>query len=166
MARVLLMLAVALAPLTGCGGGDDGGSDDDPTRKEFVADANAICREGEQKIDEVSQEGQQELQEATTEQQRRVAVADILERTTEEYRPYLDRLRELQPPDDLADDWTSFVDGITEAFDLIPELAAATRDNGEQKLAELNRQFTDIASETRPFAEQAGLDDCLPDEGT
>jgi hypothetical protein len=167
MSRLLLVLAIGLALLTGCGGGDDGGSDgDDPTRKEFVGDANAICREGEQKIEEVSRGGQEEIQQATTERQQRAAVADVLERTTEEYRPYLDRLRELQPPADIADAWSSFVDGISEAFDLIPELAAATRDNDEQKLAELNRQFTDLARDTRPFAKDTGLDDCLPDEGS
>jgi hypothetical protein len=167
MTRVLLLLAIVLLAVTGCGGGDDDGSDGaDPSRQEFVAEANAICREGEQKIAEFTRAGQQELQDAKTDSQRRSAVADVLERTSEEYRPYLDRLRDLEPPADIADEWSEFVDGITEAFDLIPELADATRENDEQELAELGRRFTDIAGETRPFAEQAGLDDCLPDEGT
>ena len=107
--------------------------------------------------------GQQELQQASSDKQRRDAVGDLLEQTAEEYRPYLDRLNDLEPPEDLADDWSNFVDGITEAFDLIPELADATRENDEQKLSELTRKFSDIAEDTRPFAERAGLDDCLPD---
>jgi hypothetical protein len=166
MTRLLVLLALGLAVLTGCGGGDGDSDGDGPSRQEFVNDANAICREGEQKIAEVSRAGRQELQQAGTEQQQRAAVAEILERTTEEYRPYLDRLRELEPPADIAGQWSRFVDGISEAFDLIPELAAATRDNDEQKLAELNRQFTDLARATRPFAQDTGLDDCLPDEGS
>ena len=165
MARLLLVLTTALALLAGCGGGDDGdsGGGDAPSREEFVADANAICRDGEKKIQEISSQGQQELQQASSDKQQRDAVGDLLEQTAEEYRPYLDRLNDLEPPEDLADDWSNFVDGITEAFDLIPELADATRENDEQKLSELTRKFSDIAADTRPFAERTGLDDCLPD---
>ena len=166
MTRPLLVLALALAVLTGCGGGDEGdaGGGDDPSREEFVADANAICREGEQKIDEITSEGRQEIDPGSSQAERRDVVGDLLEQTAEEYRPYLDRLRDLQPPEDLADEWSSFLDGITEAFDLIPELADATRDNDEQKLSELTSKFSDIAGDTRPFAERTRLDDCLPDE--
>jgi hypothetical protein len=168
MTRLLLVLTIVLGLLAGCGGGDDGdsGGGDAPSREEFVADANEICRDGEQKIQEITSQGQQELQQASFDKQRRDAVGDLLEQTSEEYRPYLDRLDELQPPEDLADQWSNFVDGITEAFDLIPELADATRENDEQKLSELARKFSDIAEATRPFAERTGLGDCLPDEST
>ena len=165
MTRLLLVLTTVLALLAGCGGGDDGdsGGGDGPSREEFVADANEICRDGEEKIQEITSQGQQELQQASSDKQRRDAVGDLLEQTAEEYRPYLDRLNDLEAPEDLADDWSNFVDGITEAFDLIPELADATRENDKQKLSELTRKFSAIAEETRPFAERAGLDDCLPD---
>ena len=165
MTRLLLVLTTVLALLAGCGGGDDGdsGGGDGPSREEFVADANEICRDGEEKIQEITSQGQQELQQASSDKQRRDAVGDLLEQTAEEYRPYLDRLNDLEPPEDLAEDWSNFVDGITEAFDLIPELADATRENDKQKLSELTRKFSAIAEETRPFAERAGLDDCLPD---
>jgi hypothetical protein len=167
MTRLLLALAVGVAALTGCGGGDDGGSDGNggPSREEFVADANAICRDGEQKIQEISRDGQREIQQAPSDEQARRAVGDLLERTIEEYRPYLDRLRELEPPNDLAQDWSKFLARITEAFELIPELADATRENDEEQLSELTTKFSEIAEDTRPFAERTGLDDCLPDEG-
>jgi hypothetical protein len=169
MTRLLVVLTFVLAALAGCGGGDDddGGSDgDSPTRKEFVADANEICRDGEKKIDEVTGDGQQDLAQASTDAERRRLVGDLLEQTAEAYRPYLDRLRDLEPPEDIAGDWSNFVDGISEAFDLIPELADATRDNDEEKLSDLTNRFSEIAEDTRPFAERAGLDDCLPDEST
>lgn len=165
MTRLLILLTIGLAALAGCGGGDDGGSDA-ASREEFVADANAICRDGEKKIDDVSGARQEELAQASTDKERRDLVSDLLEETAEAYRPYLDRLRAIDVPDDIADEWSSFVDGITEAFDLIPELAQATRENDEEQLSDLTTKFSDIAQDTRPFAERAGLDDCLPDEGT
>jgi hypothetical protein len=168
MTRLLLALTLGLAALAGCGGGDDGGSDggDGPSREEFVADANAICRDGEKKVDEVTSGGRQELQQASSDEERRKVVGDLLEETAQAYDPYLDRLRALQPPEEIADEWSSFLDGIDEAFELIPELADATRENDEEQLSELTTRFTQIAKDTRPFAERAGLDDCLPDEGT
>jgi hypothetical protein len=168
MTRLLVAVVVGVAALTGCGGGDDGGggSGDAPSREQFVADANAICREGEQKVDAATGRGEEELRQAGSDEERRRVVGDLLESTAEEYSPYLDRLRDLQPPDDLAEEWSDFVARISEAFDLIPELADATRENDEQQLSELTTEFTEIAGQTRPFAERTGLDDCLPDEGT
>jgi hypothetical protein len=168
MIRLIPVLTICFALLAGCGGGDDGGSDggDGASRDEFVADANAICRDGEKKVDEVTGSGRQELQEASSDAERRKVVGDLLEETAQSYDPYLDRLGELEPPEEIADDWSSFLEGINEAFDLIPELADATRENDEQQLSELTARFTQIARDTRPFAERAGLDDCLPDEGT
>jgi hypothetical protein len=169
MTRLLITMTVCLAALAGCGGDDDDGGSGGgggPSREEFVADANAICREGEKKIEDVTGSRQQDLQQASTEEEQRKVVGDLLETTADAYRPYLDRLRDLEPPEDLADDWSGFIDGVTEAFDLIPELAEATREKDEKRLSDLTGKFSEIADDTRPFAERNGLDDCLPDEGT
>ncbi len=150
------VLVLALALLAGCGGGDDGG----PSKDRFVADANRICREGEAAIAEVTREQQARLREAGGD---RRAIADVLETTTEAYEPYFERLRRLEAPSELQDGWTRFLDGVGEAFDLIPELADATRDRDRDALSELTAKFSQIADDTRPFAQQNGLSDCLPD---
>ena len=152
----LTLLVLALALLAGCGGGDDGG----PSKDRFVADANRICREGEAKIAELARAQQSKLREAAGD---RRAVAEVLEATAKEYEPYFERLRELEPPRELEDGWTKFLDGVGEAFDLIPELADATRERDREALAELTSKFSRIADDTRPFAQQNGLGDCLPD---
>jgi predicted nuclease with TOPRIM domain len=150
----VLLLTVAL--LAGCGGGDD----DSPSKERFVADANRICREGEAKIADVTREQRGRLREAVADRQ---AIADVLEATTAAYEPYFERLRALDAPSELEEGWTRFLDGVGEAFDLIPELADATRERDREKLAELTSKFSEIADETRPFAQQNGLSDCLPD---
>jgi len=125
-----------------------------------VADANRICREGEAKIADVTREQRGRLREAVADRQ---AIADVLEATTAAYEPYFERLRALDAPSELEEGWTRFLDGVGEAFDLIPELADATRERDREKLAELTSKFSEIADETRPFAQQNGLSDCLPD---
>jgi hypothetical protein len=76
----------------------------------------------------------------------------------------MERLRALDPPSDLEENWTSFLDGVERAFDKIPQLADATRAGNQKQLTALSEEFTQIARDTRPFAEDNGLDDCLPDQ--
>jgi uncharacterized phage infection (PIP) family protein YhgE len=169
MKRTLLALALGLAILAGCGGDDEGGGGggDAMSQEEFVSEANKICREGEERINAKAEEVQKKLQDAgeSAEDQQK-AVADALEETAKEYDPYLERLDDLNPPEDLQADWDKFLDGINTAFDLIPDLAGATRDGDRDKLSELTTKFSQIAGDTRPFAQKYKLDDCLPDNST
>jgi chromosome segregation ATPase len=158
MTRRLVFVVLVLTVAAGCGGGDNGSTED------FVADANRICREGAAEIQEVTREQQEAAGELDSLEKQRQAVATTLERTAEAYAPYMDRLRALDPPSDLAESWTSFLEDVERAFDLIPDLADATRSGNQKRLAELSEEFTQIARETRPFAEDNRLDDCLPDE--
>ena len=170
MTRAFLALALGLALLAGCGGDDNdggGGGGDAMTREDFVAEANKICREGEEKINAKAQEVQEKIQDAgSNAEDQQKAVADVLEETAKEYDPYLDRLGDLKPPEDLQADWDKFLAGVNDAFELIPDLADATRDGDRDKLSELTTRFSQIAGDTRPFAQKYELDDCLPDNST
>jgi hypothetical protein len=173
MRRTLLTLGVALALVAGCGGGGDdksnggggGGGGEALSQDELVSKANQICREGSQKINDKAQEVQAKIQQADSAEEQQKVVADVLEDTAKEYDPYLDRLHDLTPPDDIKAEWDKFMAGIDKAFDLIPELADATRDGDRNKLQDLTDQFTQIAGDTRPFAQKYKLDDCLPENG-
>ncbi len=158
MTRPLLSLTLALVLLAGCGG------DDSSSTGDFVADANKICREGEAKIQEVTREQSEAAGKPQSLEEQRRVVATVLESTAEAYEPYMKRLRALEPPSDLEANWTSFLDGVERAFDMIPELADATRAGDQKRLEELSGEFTQIARDTRPFAEDNRLDDCLPDQ--
>jgi hypothetical protein len=141
------LVTLLVAALAGCGDSDG----DEPSRDEFVAAANRICREANERIAGIASETDDPV--------------EVLERGTEAYRPYLDRLRDLGPPADLRDDWDAFLGGVEDAFALFPRLAAATRSRDREELSELTTRFAQIAGDTRPFAQQHGLDDCLPDQG-
>jgi hypothetical protein len=158
MTRSALFLLIALALVAGCGG------DDRSSTEDFVADANKICREGAQRLEEVTREQQESLGELDSLEKQQEAVASALESSAKAYEPYMDRLRELEPPSDLAAPWSEFLDGVARAFDLIGDLAEATRANDRDRLRELSAEFTRIARETRPFAEEHRLDECLPDD--
>jgi hypothetical protein len=168
MARVLVTLTFALAMLTGCGGGDGGGDDgggggDTMTQAEFVSEANKICREGAEKINAKSEEVQGKVQQADSQEEQQKVVADVLEDVANEYDPYLERLHDLKPPENISADWSKFIGGIDKAFGLIGDLADATRDGDQDKLQSLTTEFTQIAGDTRPFAQKYKLDDCLPE---
>jgi hypothetical protein len=161
MTRALFTLAFALAMLAGCGGGGGGG--DALSKEEFVAEANRICSEGERKITELVEDSQEKFQQAKTPEDEQKAIADVLEDTAKQFDPFLDRLRDLNPPEELSADWNTFIDGVEGAFDLVPELADASRDGDRDKLQELNGKFAKIADDTRPFAQTNGLDGCMPE---
>jgi hypothetical protein len=164
MTRSLALLFVC-ALLAGCGGGDDdGGSDggDGPSDTAFAAEVNKICAEGEKKISEI--QPLPEGDKANNPDEVRAAVAGALEKTAEAYQPYLDRLRDVEPPEELSEGYSAFLDGIEGAFDKIPEVADATRANDQDRLEELAQEFTEVAQDTRPFAEEHGLTECLQDQ--
>jgi hypothetical protein len=171
MARLLLILTFGLAMLVGCGGDDDGGGGgggggggEEMSQGEFVSEANKICREGSEEVNKQAQKMQETIQDAGADvEAQQKAVADTLEETAKAYDPYLERLGNLNPPEDIQGDWDKFMDGINKAFDLIPELADATRDGDRDKLQDLTTDFTKIAEDTRPFASKYKLDDCLPE---
>jgi uncharacterized protein YpuA (DUF1002 family) len=171
MTRTLLTFALGLALVAGCGGGDDNDNGGDAGGKtlsqdEFVSQANQICREGAEKINAKTKEVQAEIQAAKSAEEQEKAVADVLEETAKEYDPYLQQLGDLKPPEEITGDWQKFLDGINEAFDLIPDLADATRDGDRDKLSDLTTKFSQIAGDTRPFAEKYKLSDCLPENST
>jgi uncharacterized phage infection (PIP) family protein YhgE len=169
MARWLLVVACTLALVAGCGGDDNsggGGGGGELSQDELVSKANEICRQGATKINAKAQDIQQKVQNAKSAEEQQNAVADVLQQTAKEYDPYLKQLHDLQPPANLQQDWNDFLAGIDKAFDLIPDLADATRAGDRSKLQDLTTQFTQIAGDTRPFAQKYRLDDCLPDNGT
>jgi hypothetical protein len=143
MRRYVAILLSLLVPLgvTGCGG------DDALTEEEFVEQANAICAEGNDELEEAASElteGGEQPSEEDLQELIDTAVANI--------EGQLDEIEELSPPEDMEAD----VEDLLET--------------GRSELADLEEAGTDsLESGENPFtgsnakAEELGLTDCADD---
>jgi hypothetical protein len=169
----LLLLALACAVcLVACGGGDDeepvpaGSGSGDATEEsssgggseDWTAQVNAVCRRNQRETQKIAAEAQEEGG-ATDEE----LTATVIERSVPLQEQLLAELDDVEPPEDVADDYDSFLDRIGDGVDLFPRLAGSVRSGKEDQ--ELAEEFGKIADETRPFAQEHGLDACIPDAG-
>ena len=156
---VLLALGCSLA-LASCGGDDEepatagsggGGSAD------WTAEVNEICRQNQADTQEIAADVQEDVGSGAK------ATAEIIDRSTESSRELLDQLRDVEPPDDVSEDYSAFLDSIESGIDLYPQLADSIREGKEDP--ELAEQFEELANDTRPFAREHQLTDCVPEQG-
>ena len=157
--RLLLLLTLGCAlALASCGGDDEepagAGSGGD---SDWTAQVNKICRQNQADSQRIATEVQEEVGSGPK------ATAEIIERSTETSRGLIDDLRDVQTPDDVSEDYDAFLDGIEEGIDLYPELAESVRENKQNP--DLAKDFERLANETRPFAKEHGLSDCIPSQG-
>ena len=143
LAFVPLVLVLAVAA---CGGGDDG-----LTREELVSQADAICVEFERKIDE--------LEEPES--------IEALARFAREARPIfedgLDRLRELEPPEDLQVTYDRWIATGDETAKLFGELGRAAADGDEAEVNRILERTGELDTRSDRLARRIGLQECAND---
>jgi hypothetical protein len=144
--RWLAALVVLLA--AGCGGSDG------QSHEEFANEANRICREGEANVSAIADAAQGGSPEE---------VAGAIDEAAGEFEPVLQRLRGLEPPEDIRTRWDAFLDDIAEGTELLGEVADAVRTGDRAEGTRLAARYEEIARATKPFAEQYNLDSCLSD---
>jgi hypothetical protein len=164
---VLLSLCCALC-LVACGGDDEepatsgsGGTEESSSgggSNDWVKQVNAICKRNEQETQKLAAQVQEDIQ-ATDEK----LSAAIIERSVPLQEELLGELGEIEPPEELAADYDAFLDRIGDGVDLFPRLAESIRSGKEDQ--ELAGEFEEVANETRPFAQEHGLDACIPEAG-
>ena len=164
---VLLSLCCSLC-LVACGGDDEepatagsGGTEETSSgvgSQDWVKEVNAICTRNEKETQKLAAQAQEDVQ-ATDEK----LTAEIIERSVPLQEQLLGELGEIEPPEELAADYDAFLAGIGDGVDLFPQLAESIRSGKEDQ--ELAAKFEEIANDTRPFAQEHGLDACIPDAG-
>lgn len=86
----LALLVVAALVLAACGG------EDAPTKEEFIAEGDAICREGDEALNTAAEEQFGDLSADPPRKQQEQFVSEVV---AAEYRSQLEQLRELTPPE-------------------------------------------------------------------
>ncbi len=148
MKRYLIFAFVAFAAMgliaAGCGGDDDddgGGSGGEAlSQEEFLAQGNEICKQGNAELN--ASEGPAGQDEASLD-------AFVTDTLVPNIQGQIDDIRDLTPPEDIADDVTAALDDAQTELDSIADDPSSLSDDS---FSDVNQQLTDI-----------GLTECASD---
>ena len=140
---------LVLLTLTACESG--------PSREEFVADANQICRDAESSLENLG--GEALAQEDP---------GEIIDVASEELSDLRDELGELEAPEELSDDFDTMIEGLDAAVEDVDSLSEGIEDAGGaqpdeetlQELQEAGQSLTSNIEEATQAARDMGIDDC------
>jgi hypothetical protein len=139
--------ATASLALAACGGGDGGLS-----RQEFLSEADSICAEYDQRI--------QEIDEPQS--------IDDVERYADEAKPVIEEgmteLRELEPPDELQEQWNEYIASSEESVEYLDELRQAGAEGDPARIQEIAQEVSEKNEEADRLARDLGLQDCTDAE--
>ena len=142
------MIAISAAALVlgGCGGGNGGG--EEMTADEFRQQADAICAEFEGRLDDLgTPESLDDLQNFVSE-----AVPIIEEGNAQ--------LQELNPPDELQEQWDRAMEINNEQLETVRDLRGAVEDGDQARVQELIDAGSEANAEADQLAADLGLEDC------
>jgi hypothetical protein len=144
--RVGLALVATLATtaLAGCGGGGS----ESLSADEFRQQADAVCKEFEQKLDDLGTPSS----------------ADELGSFVDKAIPIIedgnDALADLEPPEELAADWNRALELQNENLGVARDLQDAIHDNDLAKAQELVTKLDETDAESTALARKIGLEEC------
>jgi hypothetical protein len=144
---VLFVLA-----FSACGGDDD----DAPSRQEFAEQAEKICQNAENQLDDIAQDANSPDE-----------IADAVDQVIEQSQSSLDELRELERPEGEAGEAAErFVNALgtdieDKGIPALEQLRDAVRDEDQEAAAEAAQKLQSIeTSNTDELAKEIGATDC------
>ena len=149
---VAVAIAVGLGSLVACGenGGDEGGSarEENASKQEFIAEADAICAEANQRREAIRQD----------------AAGIHAKRVRPVFLGALERLKALEPPRGDEKTISAMLMNFERAFARIDVVVAAKRArNGQEDHAAVDRAegaWTELAVAGQNIAHKHGLKEC------
>ncbi|MFP5351100.1 MAG: hypothetical protein ACLGIB_00860 [Actinomycetota bacterium] len=136
-----IVVAVTLFALTAC-------TEAGLSKEEFIQQADAICREAEQRTEEIEPPRTPE------------ALADFVDEAERITGGLLAELRELEPPQEGRETIDRLLEQIEAALATLPELKKAAEDRSPDRIQELGRELQQAASEANEIAQGYGLQVC------
>jgi hypothetical protein len=144
-ATTISVAALVLVPLA-CGGDDDDDASSDVTKEEFIANADAVCRSGNDKIEALFSE----LSDTASAEE---AAQLTLDEALPVYRDQIEALRELDLPAADADELEQLWDDLDAATD---ELEQQLKDDPEVAFTEEFDPYTDVNQAAADY----GMQEC------
>src|SRR5688500_522346 len=127
----------------GCGGGGDR-----LTQEEFASQANAICQDFEQKIDDLG--APENLDD----------IEGFADEAAEIAGDGRDELADLNPPEDLEADYDRLLETLDEAIENIERIGDAAADGDEAEVQRIAEEGEAEDEDSDRLARELGLDDC------
>lgn len=141
-AGLVSLLAIVAA---GCGGGGGGGA---LTKEEYASKLNAICEEYNAKQEEIG------------EPQSISDIGDLGPKIVDEFDKALDKAKDLNAPDEIADQASRFIELGEQQRDLLNDLIDAAKDNDTAKVQEIGSKIEPLSTESDQLSNDLGAPAC------
>jgi hypothetical protein len=138
---ILLLLAVAaLIGMAACG-------DDEPTKEEVIEQADEICKDAEEDIEEIQDVPADELGQAFEEGGERAQEA-------------VDDLEAIEVPDEDKNVWDDFIEESAKQPEYFEDAEQALADGDTQRVDEIAVESREAEEDAAELAEDYGMDKC------
>lgn len=140
--RLITFASLAALAVSACGG--DGAL----SKGEFIEQADDICEDIDEQIEDLGQPEDRE------------GFEELVEEGTEITDDGLERLRALEPPPEDRDQINRMLDKIEEAVELLPQIQEALQDQDVEALQRLQTQVQAAAGDAQMIADDYGFEQC------
>ena len=137
---MLLLALAAVIALPACG-------EDEPTKDEVIEQADEICKDAEEDIEEIQDVPQDELDQAYEEGGERAEEA-------------VDDLKAIEVPDEDKDIWDDFLDESEKQVEFFEDAEQAISEGDNQRVDEIAAESKEVEEEAADLAEEYGMDKC------
>ena len=148
--RLAILATLSAAVLAACGGGD--ASSERLSEEEFREQANAICTDYNEQIVDLGSPASPE------------DIPDFVERGIPIIEEGIAKLRELNPPEELADDYDRMLDETEKTIPVARQLSKAAADEDAEAVQEAISLGQEADAESDRIAREMGLESCASEE--
>ena len=148
--KISSLSVIAAVSVIAVGCGDDEGGEA-LSKDEFVKQGNAICKKYDAEGDKLGQ--------PTSVQE----IPEYADKALALFEKQVDEMNDLQPPEDLQEDFDKFLATADDAKKFIGDLKTAAESGDEKKVSEVAEQGDARDQESDEIATKLGLTECAQD---